>query len=313
MIASILTSFLHTMKSNYANQWFGKVSMQGFVQMIESENRYYGFDYFKKNKRESVGNLMFSIATDLKIKDLRTFVGKEVPGMSKYYSNIIVAGEGTNLTNIPNESSVPIEEVTKEREIAKDKVTEAEKNNPVQKRTERKSESAVYIYHTHSWESFFPLLPGATDPSSPDVNVSLLGKRMKEQLEGQGIPVVHDKTNMGDLLASKKWVWYQSYKASHEYVKEALAQNNKIAFPIDIHRDDQRKKVTTKVINGKSYARLYFIIGMENEGRAENEKIARAINSYLDENYYGLSRGIFPKYKKMEMAFITKIYRKMRC
>ena len=107
------------------------------------------------------------------------------------------------MTNIPNESSVPIEEVTKEREIAKDKVTEAEKNNPVQKRTERKSESAVYIYHTHSWESFFPLLPGATDPSSPDVNVSLLGKRMKEQLEGQGIPVVHDKTNMGDLLASK--------------------------------------------------------------------------------------------------------------
>ena len=39
------------MKSNYANQWFGKVSMQGFVQMIESENRYYGFDYFKKNKK----------------------------------------------------------------------------------------------------------------------------------------------------------------------------------------------------------------------------------------------------------------------
>ncbi len=28
-----------------------KVSMQGFVQMIESENRYYGFDYFKKNKK----------------------------------------------------------------------------------------------------------------------------------------------------------------------------------------------------------------------------------------------------------------------
>ncbi len=42
----------------------------------------------------------------------------------------------------------------------------------------------------------------------------------------------------------------------------------------------------------------------------KTEKIARAINSYLDENYYGLSRGIFPKYKKMETAFITKIYLK---
>ncbi|CAM3829222.1 hypothetical protein [Bacillus paramycoides] len=46
VIASIVTSLLHTMKSYYANQWFGKVSMQGFVQMIESENHYFGTDYF---------------------------------------------------------------------------------------------------------------------------------------------------------------------------------------------------------------------------------------------------------------------------
>ncbi|MEH7458160.1 stage II sporulation protein P [Bacillus pseudomycoides] len=297
--ASIVTSLLHTMKSYYVNQWFGKVSMQGFVRMLENENHYFAFDYFKTNKRESVGNLLFSIATDLKIQDLRTFVGKEVPGMSKYYSNIIVAGEGTDYTNIPNESSVPIEEVTKEREVAKEKVKEADEKNPVQKnKSDVKGESAVFIYHTHSWESFYPLLPGAKSPSSPDVNVSLLGERLKEQLEGQGIPVFHDKTNMGDLLANKKLKWYQAYNASHGYVKEALAQNKKIMFPIDIHRDDRRKDVTTKVINGKSYARLYFIIGMENEGHSNNEKIARAINSYLDENYYGLSRGIFPKYKK---------------
>ncbi|WP_459501149.1 stage II sporulation protein P [Bacillus sp. C1] len=297
--ASIVTSLLHTMKSYYASQWFGNVSMQGFVQMFESENRYFASDYFKTNKRESIGSVLFSIATDLKIQDLRTFVGKEVPGMSKYYSNIIVAGEGTDYTNIPNESSVPIEEITKEREIAKEKVTEADKKNPVQKnRSNVKGENAVYIYHTHSWESFYPLLPGAENPSSPDVNVSLLGERLKEQLEGQGIPALHDKTNMGDLLANKKFKWYQAYTASHGYVKEALAQNDKIMFPIDIHRDDQRKNVTTKVINGKSYARLYFIIGMENKGHSQNEKIARAINSYLDDNYYGLSRGIFPKYKK---------------
>ena len=52
---------------------------------------------------------------------------------------------------------------------------------------------------------------------------------------------------------------------------------------------------------------------MENEGRAENEKIARAINSYLDENYYGLTEESFQSIKKMEMAFIIKIYLKMRC
>lgn len=52
---------------------------------------------------------------------------------------------------------------------------------------------------------------------------------------------------------------------------------------------------------------------MENERRAENEKIARAINSYLDENYYGLSRGIFPKYKKDGNGVYNQDLSKMRC
>lgn len=299
--ASLITTMLHTMKSYYVNQWFGKISSQGFMQMIEMENHYFSFEYFQTKKRESVGALLFSLTTDMRLQDIRTFIGKEIPGMANYYSDILVAGEGTDYTNIPNESSVPIEEITKEREVAKEKIQEAEKNNPVQKKgNDIEGKDAVFIYHTHSWESFLPLLPGAKIPdeaSSPDVNVSLLGTRLKQQLEGQGIPALHDKTNMGDLLAQKKMKWYQAYKASHGYVKEALAQNKQIVFPIDIHRDDQRKNVTTKVINGKSYARLYFIIGMENEGREENMKIANAINSYLDKHYYGLSRGIFKKDK----------------
>ena len=53
------------------------------------------------------------------------------------------------MTNIPNESSVPIEEVTKEREVAKDKVTEAEKNNPVQKKNGAKKVKVQYIFIIH--------------------------------------------------------------------------------------------------------------------------------------------------------------------
>ena len=33
---------------------------------------------------------------------------------------------------------------------------------------------------------------------------------------------------------------------------------------MDLHRDDARKNITTKNINGKNYARLYFILGREN-------------------------------------------------
>ncbi|ENQ3080949.1 stage II sporulation protein P [Bacillus multifaciens] len=299
--ASLSTTMLQAMKSYYVNQWFGKVSSQGFMQMMERENRYFSSAYAHTKKKEPAGALLFSLMTDIRLQDIRTFIGKEIPGMANYYSDILVAGEGTDYTNIPDESSIPVEEITKEREVNKEKIQEAEKNNPVQRKENSiKGKNAVFIYHTHSWESFLPLLPKAKIPdeaSSPDVNVSLLGVRLKQQLEGQGIRALHDKTNMGDLLAQKKMKWYQAYKASHGYVKEALTQNKEIAFPIDIHRDDQRKNVTTKLINGKSYARLYFIIGMENEGREENMKIAGAINSYLDKHYYGLSRGIFKKDK----------------
>ncbi|WP_212959003.1 stage II sporulation protein P, partial [Bacillus sanguinis] len=71
-----------------------------------------------------------------------------------------------------------------------------------------------------------------------------------------------------------------------------------IMFPMDLHRDDARKNITTKNINGKNYARLYFILGRENPNFEQNKKIVTAINSYLDEKYYGLSRGIFIKDRK---------------
>lgn len=294
--ASLMTTLFYTMKSYYVNQWFGKVSVNGFMQILESGNRYFSSDFFQKEQRISAGKLLFSAATDVQLGDIRTLMGKEIPGMGEYYSEILVAGEGTDFTNIPNESSVPIDEVTKKREVAEDKVKEAEKNHPVREKEKKvKGKSAVFIYHSHSWESFFPLLPGAKSPSSPDVNVSLLGERFKEQLEVEGIPALHDKTNMGDLLAAQKLEWYQAYDASRGYVKEALAQNEDIAFPVDIHRDSATKEKTTKVINGKSYARLYFIIGMDNQGRDENIKITKEINSYLDEHYPGVSRGIFNK------------------
>ncbi|MFH3698396.1 stage II sporulation protein P, partial [Acinetobacter baumannii] len=62
-----------------------------------------------------------------------------------------------------------------------------------------------------------------------------------------------------------------------------------------IHRDSSRKPLTTKMINGKSYGRLYFVVGKENKHFQQSLQFAKAINSYLDKNYYGISRGIFVK------------------
>lgn len=305
MVVAILfaTSF-QGLKSYYINQWLGKSSINGLMYALKSENRYFTHSYFQAKNTESIGSILFSLATDIRVNDIRTMMGKEIPGMSKYYSDILVAGENTDYTNIPEESSVPLEEILKNRDVAIEEVEKAKQNNSAQsKKSQKVGMRAVFIYHTHSWESFLPLLPGTSLPNEASstnqkVNVSIVGEKLKQQLETNGIPVKHDQTNMGEFLSKRGWNWNDSYKGSREVLKEALAQQNDIAFPIDIHRDDQRKNATTKVINGKSYARLYFILGRENPQFEKNKEITTAINSYLEQHYYGISRGIFPKDRK---------------
>lgn len=53
------------------------------------------------------------MATNIRFNDVRSFVGKELPGFGKYDTEIVIAGEGTNYSNLPIESSVPLEEVVK--------------------------------------------------------------------------------------------------------------------------------------------------------------------------------------------------------
>ncbi len=298
--ATVFSSYLQNLKSYQVNQWLGKMSIKGFMYALEQENHYFSAEFFKANKRESVSSLLFSIVTDIHVDDIRSLMGREIPGMSQYYSQIIVAGEGTDYTNIPTEPNIPAEEIGKDREASLDNVKEAEKMNPVERPAQApKGKNAVFIYHSHSRESFLPLIPGATQPNearSSKANVSLLGDRLKKQLEAQGIKTIHDTTDIESILAKNKWKYPKSYTASRQVVQSAMAQNSDITYLIDIHRDSNRRNITTKVINGKSYARLYFIVGMENKNYEKNVEIAKAINSYLDEKYYGVSRGVFPKY-----------------
>lgn len=80
--------------------------------------------------------------------------------MNQFYSEILIAGEGTDYTNIPEESSIPLENIKNEGTAVKHPKSEKENNS----NTQNNGENKVFIYHTHSWESFIPLIPGATVP-----------------------------------------------------------------------------------------------------------------------------------------------------
>lgn len=243
LLSSLFVTSMKNTKSYYINQWFKKISYEAFIQSFELENHYFKFEDKSNKSEKSIENIIFSFITNIRLYDPRSLIVHGIPSMDKYENNILVAGEGADFTNLPIESKLTIDEINQDPEVeepANDPITPTK---PPKQTTNGRD--VFFIYHTHSWESFLPLIPGAKTPnqaSSPKVNVSLLGERLKKNLEAHGIGAISDNTNIGTELAKKNWSWSSSYKMSREIVTEAMAQDKDLNFLIDIHRDDSRKK-----------------------------------------------------------------------
>ncbi|KLT20005.1 stage II sporulation protein P [Neobacillus vireti] len=270
------------------------------VHILKSENHYFSPEIDEPILSASkMSALALQLAVTIKPTDARTFLGNELPGLRLFDTEIVVAGEGTNLTTLPYESSPPVEVLLEERKVAEEKL--AQRNNASDNKPITNPEhKAVFIYHTHSYESFLPLLKDAKNPndatSNDDrVNVVDLGQRLADNLMRQGIGVDHDKTNMAQKLHDKGWKTSKAYTASREIVEAAAVKNNDLNYFIDIHRDSARRELTTKTINGESFARLYFVVGKENKNYLENLELVKTLNSELEKKYPGISRGIFLK------------------
>ncbi|KIL37179.1 stage II sporulation protein P [Cohnella kolymensis] len=152
----------------------------------------------------------------------------------------------------------------------------------------------VFIYHSHNRESFFPeLTPGKKDPNSDKVNITLVGKRLAQQFEKQGLGSVHSPKDYASAI--KGYNWNYSYKYSLQTVRQAMSNNKQLKFFFDIHRDSQHRKKTTATIDGKDYAQVYFIIGHRNPNWRQNEQFAKKIHEQLEKDYPGLSRGVWTK------------------
>ena len=74
-----------------------------------------------------------------------------------------------------------------------------------------------------------------------------------------------------------------------------MSTNKGLKFFFDIHRDSAKRSATTTTIDGKDYAKVFFIIGRKNPDWKQNEQFAEEINKKLNKLYPGVSRGIWGK------------------
>lgn len=149
------------------------------------------------------------------------------------------------------------------------------------------SNNKVYIYNTHDTEKYN--LPYTSDYSIIP-NVTLASKILKEYLKNYNIDSYIETSSMKEYLSKNKLKYTDSYKASRYYLEKKLTKDYKLI--LDIHRDSLRHKYTLYEKDNKKYARILFIIGASNKDYKKNKLIADNLNTRLNNEYKGISRGV---------------------
>lgn len=150
----------------------------------------------------------------------------------------------------------------------------------------------VYIYNSHQLENYSS---NNLDIYGITPNVLMASYLLREKLNDKGISTIVEDTNLSEFLTLNGWDHSGSYKASRIFMLDKKNKYASIKYFIDVHRDSVSKSISTISINGKSYARILFVVGLEHDNYASNLKTMENINGISNKYYPGLSRGIYKK------------------
>lgn len=150
----------------------------------------------------------------------------------------------------------------------------------------------IYIYSTHDTEGYASSYFNIYN-IKPDVKIA--SYYLQEKLSDLGLNTIVEKRIIKDALNKNNWVYKDSYKASRIYLENTYQNNTSLKYFIDLHRDSSLKSKTTTTIDGKSYARVMFLVGLEHDNYNANLKVATDINNLIKAKYPSLTRGIYKK------------------
>lgn len=150
----------------------------------------------------------------------------------------------------------------------------------------------VYIYNTHQLEGY-----SATNFEAYNItpNVMMASYLLKEKLNKLGTSTIVETSSITDFLSLNGWDYASSYDASRFYMLDAINKYASLDLLIDLHRDSISRNLSTVEINGKSYAKILFVVGLDYDGYETNLSLANELNRRIKEKYPTLSRGVIKK------------------
>ena len=150
----------------------------------------------------------------------------------------------------------------------------------------------VYIYNTHQQEEY-----ALNNQSSYNVHPTVLLSSyiLQDRLQQYGMNSIVEDNDIAELLRINNWNYASSYRLTKLLMEQAKKDNPSLIYFIDLHRDSISKDKTTITIEDKTYAKVLFLLGLENKNYKESQKVISRLNTIISEQYPGLSKGIYEK------------------
>ncbi|MDD4718419.1 MAG: stage II sporulation protein P [Bacilli bacterium] len=253
---------------NYFNNANLVTNNEDFIKALMTNSNYH-MKYEKSSK--NLVSILTRFITNFDINKPLTVLEK----------NIVFRDKTKTKTTINNsDNNVPVEELEK---ISK------HINDPYSIKVEN---PRIYIYNSHQLENYsnknleiYNITP----------NVMMASYLLKDKLNKLSIPTIVEDSNFIEFMKINNWSHKDIYKASRFYVIDAINKHKDLDLIIDLHRDALTHAVSTTTINGKKYAKVLFVVGIENPGYNANLKLVNKINNLIEKKYPTLSRGVLTK------------------
>lgn len=193
-----------------------------------------------------------------------------------------------------------VNDVVKETTILDNNII-INKNNSSFVNLIKKDDYKVYIYNTHDEEGYSNK---GFEVYNTTPTVKLASYMLKDELKNLGINALVEERPVIKEIKKQGLPYYYSYDISNKYCKEIKEKYPSIIYFIDLHRDGIDKSLSTVTINGKAYAKMMFLLGMNHDDANKNLEVVTKLNNYLNDNYKGLMRSI---YKRNDITYYQEL------
>lgn len=170
-----------------------------------------------------------------------------------------------------------------------DIITPVIKEESITKNTQK---PIVYIFNTHQTEGYNSKF---LETFNINNTVYLGSYILAEYLSDLGVSTIVEENSIVDVLNTNGWKYGYSYKASRILLENAYKKNPSLDFFIDLHRDAASYDRTLTEIDGKKYAKILFVVGLEHENYEPNLQLAKNLNERIKKIAPTLSRGVLEK------------------